>query len=322
MTTLYDRNYELIIFTNPESSWSEGKTAQREVGAKSTVVDASQVTSLKMVFKVTKTNQSSTPTIGHISLYNCSDDTKAAIRQPNAMAILKAGYKTQADMPIIVSGKIRSSMEKKEGQDVVVSFEVGDGYVPYVKDIISLSWPAGTEKKTIFKDLAAKFKGLSLGDVRGLEEDFLHSTTTEQVAVSGRLSVVLDELADAEGFRWYIEDGKIYIQPKYYIPVVASPDSEPPKGDNVVRAFLIKDSNIKGSARPLTDETPNSELSSKKNTRKGVALSTFLDGRIKLDTYIKLDSEDLLGTYRVEKVTHEGDNRGGKWDTTVEAIVV
>jgi hypothetical protein len=322
MALLYNRAFKLTVFSKPETSWEVSKAAQRSIAAKSVTVDSLVITDLKVVAKIDKTNKDSTPSAGNLSLYNINDQLKAALMAPSAMVVFDAGYSTQPNLPTLISGNVKSVVTTRQGEDTVTEVEVGDGYTPYITDTVSMNFPKGTRKADVFRQLGASFTGLAFGEVRSAPDSFKRDVYDAPMAVAGRLSVVMDELCAAEGFLWYMEDGKVYVQPTFYVPsninVGEGTVLKNPTAFDTVRTYTITEDLVKGSLKPSIDATEKGE----KKTRKGVTFTTFLDGRIKLNSYLNVKVENAEGLYRVEKVSHSVDTRGQSWDTKVEAAVV
>ena len=150
--------------------------------------------------------------------------------------------------------------------------------------------------------------GLVLGDISIIPEDAVET----DFSYNGDTQLMLRERLRPLGIEWYEEDGVVRF--------------------SKIRASV--DDRIEGVV--ISERT--GMLGSPTETDDGVTVRTLLDPRLRLDTRIRIESSvldrgasgdaeniragevTLPGTvFKVVEVTHEGDNREGPFETTVQA---
>lgn len=158
--------------------------------------------------------------------------------------------------------------------------------------------------------------------------DYFNSYTAK--SVTGRqssLDAVLEDMPNTR--KGAITSGEELVRPKILIgsSYQLLNDMAGPEESFFIdegRANLIKNSEVIGSYVPLVDSstglisTPEREFSL-------VTFETLLNPYIKIGGRVKLVSSvvpQYNGTYRVDTITHKGDNEGSEWSQKVTGVQV
>ena len=129
-----------------------------------------------------------------------------------------AGYQKRPAQ--IFQGNIVDLTNKRSGSnDWVTEIKVGDGLIAYREGYISEGFAPGVTYEN-FRKVLEVVQGLSTSaDAEAVvkqvaPEAVVTQATTGGIAVVGRASDALDELADMYGLQWWHRDGKIYYVPQ------------------------------------------------------------------------------------------------------------
>lgn len=197
---------------------------------------------------------------------------------------LEAGYDGVA--AVIFEGGTNRVEHRKDGPTWISSVECGDGELSIQKAIANQTFAAGTPVMAIVAYLV-RTMGLIGGNL-ATPPPVLAAATTTGAACIGRARDCLDELLRGFGVDWFIDSGLFWLlPPSGLLPL-------PP-----VPITVIYD-----EPRKLEDGT--------------VEVRTPLDNRLRPGAPAALASLSLQGTYRINRVRYRGDNRGGRYDSTIE----
>ena len=233
-----------------------------------------------------------------IEIYNLSISNQEFIRAEDTV-ILRAGYASDSNIPIIFVGNVVKKTVTKSGQDTITKLVCAAADVPKKNVRISKSPTPDETSETIAKyfALVAAKNGIPTGNV------FVPVPLPYPYGfpASGYLWPILEEFCDNTNLKSYLSLGKLYI--------------EPIDSTEFVDTVMITAENIKGTIRPEEDSA--AKLS---NTKvKGIEFDTFLDGRIVLSKKININYGQFSGDYKIVSVEFKLDSEGSNWDTSVSA---
>ena len=209
------------------------------------------------------------PNEAEITIYNLSKDTINRLKFRQAFT-LNAGY--EGDVGEVLRGRISSV---KTGWN-----DADKETVIHVLDASDNSWitaevayKAGTKASKILKDLTGR---LNLPTSIHLPNDVAYK---DGYTVDGKLVDAIKEVAEDAGAKFYINRGKVYVQALDY-------------GQEIT--FTVTPENgLIGSPEPFEDDEV-----------QGYKLKLLLQHRITTGSRIKVESNDVNGTYRVRKGSH------------------
>jgi len=226
-----------------------------------------------------------------VEIFNLSKASREGIERPGNYLILFAGYASDSEkgrqVGRIFEGDIPEGgvLTSRQGPDVVTTIEAGDGLTQLNKASVDLSFSPGANIKDVVGSLAS-----SLGFASGPQEGLRDETYLNGFIASGRSSDVLSGVLAKQGLRFNVQDGVLQIY-----PVGGSPGGE--------AVLLNSGTGLVGS--PLRKD-------------KGIEVTSLLQARIRPGALIRLDSENVKGTFVCEKVIHEGDTWGQEFYSKIE----
>lgn len=259
---------------------------------------------LRFAFNVTKTSEAN-PNVGTVTLFNVSEDNRAALEEPNSQVIVKAGYAGFGVNPvetsevlgpnlaeIIYVGDVRLNgiRTERRGPDIVTTLECSTGLNAMSGAKLNKSFAPGTTALQVIQELASSM-GLNIAQIQTTGSDVYLGGLTMSGASKTLLTGILQKL----GVQWSIQDDELHIVDKQLAtaePVVL-----------------------------LTQETGLIGVPTKR-TNGGYIFKSLLNPKIRPGRTLVVQSGAISGTFRPRKVDHQGDLDGGPWDTTIEAVEI
>lgn len=237
-----------------------------------------------------------------IEILNLSDINVSKIRAED-IVILRAGYKSLKDLPIIFVGHvIKVSTTNDNSEDRTTKIICSMSSIPRKNIKISKIPLQGETTQSIadyFAGIAAK-NGIPTGNI------FIPISQSYDYGFPavGYFWDIMDEFCQYNNLKNYISLGKLYIEPidsLQFTDVVA-----------------IEPFNVKGS---ISLEEDSATTTGDKN-KIGIVFSTFLDGRITLDKKIRVTYGEFKGDYKPMSIEFRLDLEGSYWDTVVSATKI
>lgn len=247
------------------------------------------------------TSSSQTATI---KLYNLSKETLGNIKKNSAL-LLKAGYESDSDLPVLFVGTVEKVSTKPEGQDKVTEIQCKEGGNVLKTVIFQKKFPKGTLFLSAFITIMDAFasNGIPTGNFYGNADSL--KEIQETLNISGTLESALTELCGMLKFVWFISGGKLFVQPR--------------DEDRVVDVVKVYPQNVIGSIY-INDDSNATSVINKDDQSTGVNFKGYLNPSIRLETYIEITYGDYVGTYKPSKIKHNLDWFNGPWQTTIEAM--
>jgi hypothetical protein len=246
-------------------------------------------------------SQGKTPD-ANIKLYNLSDDTLDAI-EAGVSVVLKAGYETDSEIPIIFVGQVEAVQTTTENQDRVTKITAKEATNTIKTTMFGRSYPIGYDYQYIILDLINEFgkNGVPMGHFLGNARSA--SPLQEGSTYSGKLSECLSEVCEEIDFVWYTCKGKLYVQPA----------DEPV----LTETLTIEPQNVVGSIKPSNDKSGASAVD-RKAENMGITFDTFLNGDTTANSRIRVNYGRFYGDYLPDEITHKLNWKRGPWTTTVK----
>lgn len=284
-TALFQRRCSLVLVPPVAGSLAPGSPATGFV-----------VQNLRVQFKVEKTITKE-PNTCEIQVFNLAQQTRAQLQSRGTRVILLAGYdKDMPQLPQVYSGDSRTIDHARDGADWVSKIQCGDGERNYRFGLVNESFKPGTTIAAVLQKCITQMAvdpGNSQQKLAGIVDQYVSG-----YAAQGKASAQLDSILTGQGLEWSIQDGRLQI----LAPGETSTDS----------AVLINaQSGLIGSPEHGSPEVLGGPGLLKV---KCLLLPTVRPGR-----KIKVESLNVNGFFRVEKVAHTGDTFAGEWYTTAEA---
>lgn len=249
---------------------------------------------LRIGFKVEKSS-SDKPNKALIKVYNLSINNRAQVEKAGNAVILKAGYGEEIDN--IFSGDVSKAFTELDKTDFITTIESGDGEIAYKSSVIEKSYAKGTDLKDVFGELISK-TGLQIGDISGVVNEKLLSGLSLSGSVKDQISI----LSERQNAEWSIQDGAVQI---------------------LKRGTTTQEEAVLISATTGMIGIPKKRFekdTSGKEKELGIEVVSLLNGKIKPGRLIRVESKLISGDFKVQKVTHEGDNYAQEYYSKVEAV--
>lgn len=270
-------------------------------------LDANHLPSpLRLVFDIDK-GYSATANKAKIEVYNMSSASRLLYQQADP-AMLTTGYQVQLQVgytslsgspPLVRSiyvGDIRRATNKRQGSEIVTSFECGEVEKALLQTFYDNSYPAGTTLLQIVQDLANHL-GIPIGSCVGLPVVQYNYGIT----ASGMIRDSLENILDTYGLEFSVQNNALQIKP--------------------IGAFngreIIILSNQEGPGKPgLTG------LIGIPSQNQGICqFSSLLNPAIFPGSAVQIFSENIDGQYfQVRRAHFIGDSHGDKWQVDCEGM--
>jgi hypothetical protein len=254
---------------------------------------------LRVTFDINKT-VAPVPNAADIKVYGLSEERRENILSEFPQVILNAGY--QGNEGQIFIGDPREMKIVREGPDLALQIIAADAGITQKVATVNKTLNGGTPVKQAVVEVGSTFEGVSIGELRGLDQ---FKIGPKGRVLSGQSDIVLTKLAEEFGFQWFINDG-----------ILDTVD----KSGVIDTAYVISpDTGMIGQPQLL--DTGQSEV------------STLLNPRIKPGRIIEIRSDILqgrrdifrrefsgIGQYKVVTVKYTGDTRGNTWQALVKGV--
>lgn len=324
MNIAYDRSYQLIIAKPPEYSkpGQEFKNSPLDGGSTKLGIDENDdfltyeatkgllFTDVEMTAKIKLDNASggSKSNAGSIVLRGLSPESKEFIASVNNLVVLKAGYKSDPELPVIFTGQVSKALSDK----TQTTLELKEGWSPANTIRLTKEYLPGTKYSDIFKDLTNIFKenGIGIGELvlneNGIAAPVPIDSPANTVAengwrFNGYLRKALEVLCDEFYYQWDIVNSKLFIYPKGYPKLIGRVSLD---ASRIVSIESLHEGETSTSTNP---ETP------------GVKVRTLCDGRIDTTKQLQVTDGRYKGLYRIREVNFNLDYSGQDWYADIEA---
>ncbi len=245
-------------------------------------------TPLHVNFSIQKSDLE-TQNTAKVTVWNLNKQHRAALNQKDCVVALKAGYGNR--LSLIFSGIVSFASTTMDSADQKTDIEVVDNLVQIRDTYVSVSYRGAVSWRTIFDEIANQM-GVAIA----------YSYNAKFVDIQNGFSYVglakniLKKGCDCCGLSWSLQNGVLQIKKP---------------GDVMSKQvyLLNADSGLIGYPERVVIE--DSESSGKK--QYGWDVSYFLNGAIQIDDFVKLESKEVTGYFRVYSISIDGDNVTGDW---------
>jgi hypothetical protein len=257
---------------------------------------------LKVEFSIGK-NSNKDPNTADITIYNLNEanrkilqvgfdniDRWNQLRPPRIYdwpIVIEAGYVGRRK--VIYKGDITFGGSRKEKVDWVTEIQCGDGEKKYRAKRMNQSFGPGTPLLSVISTAALLLdvepgnlaEKLGVGVFRKG-----YGVFNQGLAVSGRASDIIDQYLTSAGFTWSIQDGQLQIL-------------APNETTFEVVTLLNKETGLIGSPE--------------KGDKGVVTFRSLLNPEISPGRRILIESDQVKGFFKVDRVNHFGDTWGSDW---------
>lgn len=207
-----------------------------------------------------------------------------------AHARLEAGY--GAALSVLFQGSVAPVINRRSGTDWITTMQAGDSELGLTQAVAGKSFEPGTPASAVLVYLA-KTLGLTVAPTPSIAT--LATCILENgIVAEGRAREGLADLLGAADLDWWVEDGVLWVLgPGEFVPGIP---------------ILTSSEDLPGMHRLL--EAPM------RTDDNGVVVKMRLAPEVSPGKRLVIAASELAGEYRVEHVTHAGDNRSGPFHST------
>lgn len=226
-----------------------------------------------------------------IRVTNLNADSRRLISRKPVGVSLEAGY--DGMMKLLYTGDMTYVNTTQDGPDITTVIECGDGLRVYSNARARATYGKGTTLKKILRDLASNI-GMELPP-NIIQSTDLDQQVTDGMAVFGPVRNVFTSLLAPLGYTWTIQNGKLVI---------------------------LKESETDGDYL-ISEETgmigfPEVGSPEKNGKPPTITVRCILFPELRAGSRVALQSKFINGSFKIERVVHQGDTHGSAWETEVE----
>ena len=276
----FDRQYRIKIGHAGETGF--------EIGA----VSESQPHPLHIEFSCEKSDAEAQNT-GRVTIWNLSPQHIAVLEEKDCILSLRAGYGDR--LAQIFTGIVSYVKTDPDGADKRTQIEVVDNLVQVRDTYVSISYAGVVNWKTIIDAIGAQ-----MGVAISYSYNASFPNTTNGYSYIGPASGALTAACTCCGLVWNIQNGVLQIKR--------------PNDIMSQEVFVISpDTGLLGSPSRVSLEKSKSANVSYADKQFGWEVQYLMNGAIGVDDYVRLESKNVTGYFRAQKVEYSGDNLSGDW---------
>lgn len=284
MNELRDRIYELVI--------RQTKKTATESRFFLPLPLALTVSDLSLTFNIEK-NLGSTPNTCDLVIRNLAPASRVEVERDGTQIQFSAGYDKVPRL--LFFGDVTYAHSKKSGTEWITEIQVGEGARAHRYARANRSFKGGTTAITVIRE-AAKSLGLKLPEA--VEDDAdLRAQFANGYALNGRAAAEMTRILASLGYGWSTQDGRLQI--------LRDGDST---GD--ANRVINVDNGMLGS--------PEIGKPEKKGGPPKRSVKTLLYPEVNPGMRVPIESRDLEGIFKIEKLKHVGDTDADEWTTEIE----
>lgn len=257
----------------------------------------------RIKFEVTKSIKQQ-ENAAKIEIYNLSALTRKKIGLEQSIVQLEAGYKSNQGLIQIGQGTICQVASIRDKTDTISRFLLKDGLKNIKSTILSISYENDVKLSDILNKISSE-ANLSLKIV-GLDAS---TTIRGGYTMLGGIDSQLNDLASSFAFKWSIQNNVLLIvgnkQNNLEQILLLTPTT----------GLILNPETLKKPSQKLQKLKDKGQLSTEINL---YTVQALLQPQLQLNDVIAIESQDLSGKFRVQKITHSGDTRGNDWYSDLE----
>lgn len=252
-----------------------------------------EIRDLRVEFQVEK-HLGREPNTCEVKITNLAENTRAEFQTKPLKLRLEAGYDGSPQR--LFTGDLRWGDSIRESTDWATTLQIADGGRAYRNGRVRRSYKRGVTALTAVKELARSM-GLTVPR-NALAASELASQFAAGIVLQGRSQAELTRVLDRAGMDWSIQDERLQILRK----AETRPDAP---------ITIDQDAGMIG--------VPEYGAPERKGKPPTLTVRTLLYPVIGPGMRIRMNSRQVRGLFRVERVAHTGDTRGDTWATEIEA---
>jgi hypothetical protein len=250
------------------------------------------VEKMRVQFVVTK-HRRSEPNTCEVVITNLSADTRAALQIKPLHVRLDAGYDGQLHRLFV--GDVRFAESVRDGAEWHSVLHVGDGARAYRHARVNRSYREGVTARALLAECASAMALVvppNAAAIAVLDTQFVNGIT-----LNGQASRELDRILEPLGVVWSIQDGRLQVLLR-----------DDARSDPAI--LVNQDTGLIGS--PAFGSPPQ------KGEKATLSFKMLLYPGITPGGLVSVQSREINGVFKVDRVAHTGDTHGDAWFSDVE----
>lgn len=252
------------------------------------------IQNLRVQFKIEKSLQK-TPNRCEVTITNCNANTRAFLQAKPLTVRIEAGY--DDDLRHVFTGDLRYGYSHVVDADWETVLELADGDRAYRYARVSRAYPKGANVIAALRDCASSM-GLQLtGDV--IASNDLQAQFATGRTLHGPARDELTRLLAPYGYHWSLQDGQLQIL----------------KDQNAAPGTAFLMSQATGLVK-----SPEYTVPEKAGQPTMLKTEALLYPELIPGATIDVESVQISGLFRIDKLTHTADTHGDDWTTACESL--
>ncbi len=272
----FDRQYRLAAGSAGGAGFEIGETSK------------SQPVPLRVSFSLQKSDLE-TQNTGKVTVWNLNPAHLAVLNETDCCLSFRAGYGNR--LSLIFSGIISFVSTTTEGADRKTEIEVVDNLVEIRDTYVSVSYNGKVSWKKIFDDVAGQ-----MGVAVTYSYNAKFTDVPNGFSYVGMARDIMTKGCSCCSLVWSLQNGVMQVKKP---------------GDTMNREVYVlsSDSGLIG----IPERVVIAQDEATGQNKLGWDVEYFLNGAINIDDYVKLETETVVGYFRVYSLDIQGDNVSGDW---------
>lgn len=257
------------------------------------VRDEVQVSDLRMTCSIEK-HLGKGPNTCTASVFNLSEESRALFESKPLQVRIDAGY--DGDLGLLFVGDLKFGQSVRSSTGWETKLQLGDGHRAYTHARYARSHPAGTKPGDVVKDIVSTLDLRVPKDAADAVAQFKQFASG--ASFSGPSHKALTTVLRRSGADWSIQDGSLQIL-----------TADGTRGGDVL--VIEEGSGMLGS--------PEFGPPQKQGGKRLLSVKNLLYPALSPGRKVLVRSLQIQGTFKIQRVTHAVDTKGGGY-STIEAV--
>jgi hypothetical protein len=256
-------------------------------------IDELTVEGLRVVFSIEKT-LGKEPNTCTCSIFNFAKETRAELQKKPLTVRISAGYDGEAKQ--LFTGDLTYAESHRVGADYETKMTIGDGERAYRYARVNRSFRAGATTRDAMEAIVGSM-GLKMPKSLDDAKEMI-SQLASGGSFHGPSQKELSRLLKQHGMGWSVQDGRLQVQRENDV-----------RSDEAI--LVSQDTGLVG--------VPTFGPPKKKKSTPTLTFKMLLYPELTPGGKVLVQSADINGTFKVERVRHTGDTHGPEMTSEVEA---
>lgn len=259
---------------------------------------------LQIKFEIIKSMQAKENT-AKIEIFNLSLELRNQLNEEESLVRIYAGYSMYKGLVEIGQGDITKIRTNRNETDIATEMYLAEGLKKTRNNPIALSYTKDVKLGDILTNITAStgftFRQIDMDSSKVIANSY---------ADMGSLDHILSNLSLEYNFNWSIQNGVILLKGKKVTNnqeiMLFTPES----------GLIVNPESVRKISRRLQKSKIVDQEEDKMNVQ------VMLQPQLQVSDIIAVESENLKGKFRIEKITHIGDTHENDWYSDLEVVAI